>query len=367
MQHPDEGTIHAWLDGALTPAEAAEVETHAASCATCRDAVAEARGLIAASSRIVSALDAVPAGVIPVRPSVKRPWYASTQLRAAAAVVFVAGASMILFNRQGDEPLSELSQRAISASSAEATAPDTMVMLEQGAATEAQPTAQANSSQKAATGSRDRTENRTADGNLRMAAPSRDQAAHTGSTVAENTVADAAPPSVSAAPPVTASAPAVAPAPAPPVEAERLVAGKSITVSPVVVTGSVSGVQEIADDLRVLGVDSLSGARVTRYRIATGAELVLTETVISGRGAVARERRFDAARAPAAPPPAPAAAAAMPPATVGQAIRAEAAALPPLETLTWTDAQAGKAYSLSGRVSKETLEQVRVRLQSPKR
>jgi anti-sigma factor RsiW len=29
MQHPDEGTIHAWLDGALSPEEAARVEAHA--------------------------------------------------------------------------------------------------------------------------------------------------------------------------------------------------------------------------------------------------------------------------------------------------------------------------------------------------
>ncbi len=49
MQHLDEGTIHAWLDGQLPRDEALEVEAHVAECRQCADAVAEARGLIAAS------------------------------------------------------------------------------------------------------------------------------------------------------------------------------------------------------------------------------------------------------------------------------------------------------------------------------
>ena len=65
MQHLDEGRIHAWLDGQLPREEAAEVEAHVAECRPCADAVAEARGLIAASSRILTALDAVPREVAP--------------------------------------------------------------------------------------------------------------------------------------------------------------------------------------------------------------------------------------------------------------------------------------------------------------
>lgn len=67
MQHLDEGTIHAWLDGALQPLEAEQVARHAGECAMCATAVAEARGIIAGSARIVSALDDVPGGVIPGR------------------------------------------------------------------------------------------------------------------------------------------------------------------------------------------------------------------------------------------------------------------------------------------------------------
>lgn len=65
MSHLDEGTIHAWLDGALHAERAREVESHVRECPTCAAAVAEARGLIAASSRILSALDDVPANVLP--------------------------------------------------------------------------------------------------------------------------------------------------------------------------------------------------------------------------------------------------------------------------------------------------------------
>ena len=65
MQHPDEGTIHAWLDDALPPAEAASVAAHVDACEQCAAAVAEARGLIAGASRIVSSLDVVRGGVIP--------------------------------------------------------------------------------------------------------------------------------------------------------------------------------------------------------------------------------------------------------------------------------------------------------------
>ena len=76
MSHPDEGTIHAWLDGALSGDEATELEAHVAACDVCGAAVAEARGLVAASSRILGALDNVPGGVVPktgaVSPFVER-------------------------------------------------------------------------------------------------------------------------------------------------------------------------------------------------------------------------------------------------------------------------------------------------------
>lgn len=99
MQHPDEGTIHSWLDGALSADEAANVESHVASCHACAAAVAEARGFIAASSRILTALDDVPRGVVPAVPQKKRDlrvfW------RAAAAMLVVAGGSLVVMREGG--------------------------------------------------------------------------------------------------------------------------------------------------------------------------------------------------------------------------------------------------------------------------
>ena len=65
MQHLDEGTVHAWLDGELSETESAAATQHVAECAQCAELVAEARGLIAGASRVVAALDAGPVGVIP--------------------------------------------------------------------------------------------------------------------------------------------------------------------------------------------------------------------------------------------------------------------------------------------------------------
>lgn len=88
MSHPDEGTIHAWLDGALPVDEAASLEAHVAACGDCQAAVAEARGLIAASSRILGALDSVPANVEPkterVSPLLER--LRAAPVRTAASV-----------------------------------------------------------------------------------------------------------------------------------------------------------------------------------------------------------------------------------------------------------------------------------------
>lgn len=55
--HPDEGTIHAWLDRQLDDTSAAGLEAHLQRCDECAERVAEARGLIAGASRIVAALD----------------------------------------------------------------------------------------------------------------------------------------------------------------------------------------------------------------------------------------------------------------------------------------------------------------------
>jgi hypothetical protein len=131
MQHPDEGTIHAWLDGELPEDQANEIAAHARDCPECSATVAEARGLIAASTRILTALDNVPAGVIPAEATAvptaaavrRRPWYDRTDIRAAAAVLVVAGASYLVVNRNSGSPNSKNSSATFTAADQVQTAP----------------------------------------------------------------------------------------------------------------------------------------------------------------------------------------------------------------------------------------------------
>ena len=44
MQHLEDGVIHAWLDGELSPEETSALEQHVALCSSCSDKVVEARG-----------------------------------------------------------------------------------------------------------------------------------------------------------------------------------------------------------------------------------------------------------------------------------------------------------------------------------
>lgn len=94
-EHPDEGTIHAWLDGALDAASAERVEAHVRGCAACSALTAEARGLIAGASRVVAALDDVPAGA--------RPGWAQSDIggsgAAGAAASSAAAADRSLWRR----------------------------------------------------------------------------------------------------------------------------------------------------------------------------------------------------------------------------------------------------------------------------
>jgi hypothetical protein len=103
MQHPDEGTIHAWLDGALPDEEARVVERHVADCAECAARAAEARGFVAGASRILGALDHVPAGVVPAgaggrsRSAPRTAWWRRPAVGMAAAMTIVAvGTTMIV-------------------------------------------------------------------------------------------------------------------------------------------------------------------------------------------------------------------------------------------------------------------------------
>lgn len=145
MEHIDEGTIHAWLDDALASDESARVEQHVRECAECAAAVAEARGLIAASTRILSALDDVPGGVVPRRvedegapvaagaPAKavdvsgqqakgagaaparrRRAWWQRPQFAAAAGIAFVAVALSVVWQRSPQRTVADFARESAS-------------------------------------------------------------------------------------------------------------------------------------------------------------------------------------------------------------------------------------------------------------
>lgn len=138
MNHLDEGTIHAWLDGALHTERAREVELHLRDCPSCAAAVAEVRGLIAASSRILSALDDVPANVLPAgsvaaprlpaaSPSPRRVWRAAPWVTGIAAVLLAA----IVLRTTRDTPnYAEQVSRMDAAQRSAKAALDTMVLVQ---------------------------------------------------------------------------------------------------------------------------------------------------------------------------------------------------------------------------------------------
>lgn len=111
MQHLDEGTIHSWLDGALSADEAARAEAHVAECLQCAAAVAEARGFIAASSRILTALDNAPRGVIPAAAPVKR--INPLVWRVAATVLVVAAGSLVVVQNRGSKSSTAVSENQV--------------------------------------------------------------------------------------------------------------------------------------------------------------------------------------------------------------------------------------------------------------
>lgn len=111
-QHPDEGTLHAYIDDELPRAEAEALEAHVAGCASCSAELAEARGLVAATSQVITALDAAPAAGRPAAAGVERTAAAPTPRASrplifrmpyarAAALLLVIGGSAFVADRSG--------------------------------------------------------------------------------------------------------------------------------------------------------------------------------------------------------------------------------------------------------------------------
>ena len=97
MPHPDEGLIHAWLDGELAPEDATRVAALVDSNPAWARAAADARGVTAAASRIVGALDR---GAVRPHSNVARPRKSRLWMMRAAAVLLVMVSAGAIVRRQ---------------------------------------------------------------------------------------------------------------------------------------------------------------------------------------------------------------------------------------------------------------------------
>jgi len=359
MQHLDDGMIHAWLDGELPPAEAEQIEAHTRECAECAQRVAEARGLIAASTRILTALDNVPSGVvpaatIPIAPARRRRWYDRTDLRAAAAVLFIAGASLVAL-RAGRSKNASLETIARTESSPLASA----VILDSALPTTAEaskvtetphakpkPEARRMAESPPAVSLKTVPSTSNAFGSMRAT-----------DEVASSKVAEAR------------AAVQSATAAAPPQVMQRIAgvaARKSAANEPRALAGVVGGVAgseavglgrvegHVADtagkavasaSLRVLSTDSTAAARHVVYEVSPGIQVTLADSLTS----VAAEKDLKLRdKTVAAPAPAIAPTAVM------------TTAKSPINTISWSDGN--HHYTLSGSLSVRELEAIKPRI-----
>jgi anti-sigma factor RsiW len=355
MQHLDEGTVHSWLDGALSPEEAARVEAHVKECPQCAGAVAEARGFIAASSRILTALDNAPRGVIPAAAPKRR--IDPLVWRIAAALLVVAGGTLIVVQDRGSKRevmssavtdsnvTSQLASVPEKAGAAIETAP---AIADQVAAekplNKAPATALAAKGATGGSGGSKQAETRAyqqlSDGR------SRDE----GRAAAREGAAAAVPrPQAPALPPPS-------------------------------VAGVVALDAAEPEQLKVVGTPRRIGAKVTLYEVAPGDTVTLTESgpsvlqgvVVTGAAAAAPQTarrmaaqsptRTDAAvsageKQAAANAPSPAAAALAPPPPA--AFRVASA----VNAITWKDPATGATLTLSGRMPVERLQDIKIRIE----
>ncbi|HEY8174197.1 MAG TPA: zf-HC2 domain-containing protein [Gemmatimonadaceae bacterium] len=144
MNHIDEATIHAWLDSAVDATQSREIEAHVAECSTCASAVAEARGFVAASSRILNALDDVPAGVTPKRaPSLpqtaprKRQWRAAPWVTGIAAALMLAVGVTTWNRRAVEKEMRSVPASAVASQPVESLPPAVVVAPQRDASTAA--------------------------------------------------------------------------------------------------------------------------------------------------------------------------------------------------------------------------------------
>jgi hypothetical protein len=328
MQHLDEGTIHGWLDGALSADETARVEAHVKHCPQCDARVAEARGLIAASSRILTALDNVPSRVLPRAAHVKRRNW--PVWRAAAAVVVVVAVGTLVGTPSSIPVANQASIRDSSTESVERSLP---------AVTQTQSAAPASPSRvKVGQEGKQSVVPKT----RRTSVPAPESAPEDRATVGavagtpHSELANAAEPRV-----ITGAAASVG---------ER---AASPQPGPIALVGAATNAP-----LRIVGSPRVIGEKRTLYEVVPGDTVLLVESeglalnsVVTGTGTEADPQVQRTMSAPASVPKRDAPS---PSAFAGSS---------GINTISWSDVASGKAMKLSGHHSRAELETIRRRIE----
>src|SRR5438094_1956528 len=112
MSHVDDGTLHAYLDGELSPTETQRVETHVVQCPACRTRLEEERALIARAAELL-ARAAPPERELPAfrpghaKPPVRFWWQVRLPLAWAATVALALGIGTYLGSDEQRAPEAE--------------------------------------------------------------------------------------------------------------------------------------------------------------------------------------------------------------------------------------------------------------------
>ena len=96
MSHVDDGTLHAYLDGELSPPEAQGLEAHVAQCLVCRERLEEERALIARATELLARAAPPERDLPPFRPGDIQPparlwWQVRLPLAWAATIALALG------------------------------------------------------------------------------------------------------------------------------------------------------------------------------------------------------------------------------------------------------------------------------------
>jgi hypothetical protein len=361
MQHPDEGTIHSWLDGALSADEAARVEAHVKECPQCAAAVAEARGFIAASSRILTALDNAPRGVIPAVAPRKR--VDPLVWRVAATVMIVAAGTLVVVRNRGG---TERSMSAVE-EARPATQPTTV------AADAVSPPGEVGSGKgeggsgkwEGGSGKREGGRGKGEAGRVGQN-PSRPEVSARDNAASQEVATERGDRRAAMMGAASVAGVAGGAAPVAPMAARSL--NRAVEM----------GAAADLPPLKVVGTPGRIGAKVTLYEVAPGDTVTLTEAVplnlqsVVTIGAAERTKKAMAAQSktrgavPAAAPPtqgetrvlsAPVAAAPAP------APAAQFGTVNGFNTIVWSDPATGSTLTLTGRLPEARLREIKIRIE----